>query len=87
MIAVPTKKGVSVSSLKTRNYRIHLKIAPGDREDAWELCRVVSHYGGVEVSDGCFAFTSEERWLMASESLRVQFGPEYFVALDAARST
>jgi len=61
---------------------IQLKISPADREDAWELWRVLLRYGGVEVSDCCFAFATAERWLMASESLRFQFGPEYFEAVS-----
>ncbi len=82
MIAMSVERGIPVSSAKPRDYRIHLKISPADREDAWELCRVALHYGGVEVSEGCFDFANKERWLMALESLRWQFGPEYFQASE-----
>ena len=87
MIALSSKRGRPVSFAKPRNYRIHLRISPADREDAWELCRVALHYGGVEVSDCCFAFANAERWRMASEALRLQFGPEYFDAVEPAGST
>ena len=66
----------------SNRFCIHLKISPADREDAWELCRVLLHYGGLEVSACCFAFTNADRWLMALESLRLQFGPEYFEAVE-----
>ena len=74
----------TASSLRPRNYWIRLNIAPAEREDAWDLCRVVLDYGGVEVCDCCFAFTSKERWLVALESLRFRFGPEYFEPVDTA---
>ena len=83
MIASLAGKKVPASSSRSRDYCIHLKISPADREDAWELCRVLLHYGGVEVYDCCFAFANKERWLMAAESLRWQFGPEYFEAADS----
>ena len=66
----------------SRFYGIHLKISPAAREDAWDLCRVLLRYGGMEVSDCCFAFLNEERWSAALEALRFQFGPEYFEAVD-----
>jgi hypothetical protein len=84
MIALQVGSDASRSPLQSRNYWIRLRILPADREDAWDLCRVLLRYGGVEVSDGCFAFASAERWLMASESLRFQFGPEYFEAVEPA---
>jgi len=84
MIALPVGRDVPASALKPRKYWIHLKISPADREDAWELCRVMLHYGGVEVSDCCYALANQERWLMALESLRWQFGPEYYEAVDLA---
>ena len=84
MVAAPVRSKPSVSAMKPRSYGIRLKVRPADREDAWELCRVVLHYGGVEVSDCCFAFASEERWLMAMESLRLGFGPEYFESVELA---
>lgn len=84
MIAFLPRRGNSISSSNPRNYRIHLRIAPADREDAWEICRVVLHYGGVEVSDCCFAFANADRWHMALEALRLQFGPEYFEAVEPA---
>lgn len=65
-------------------YAIRLRVSPRAREDAWELCRIAVHYGGVEVQDCCFAFASEEQWLAALEALRFRFGPEYFQPLDAA---
>ena len=82
MIALPVGKNMPASSWKPRSYCIHLKISPANREDAWELFRVVLHYGGVEVSGCCFAFVNAEQRLMALESLRFQFGPEYFEAVD-----
>jgi hypothetical protein len=86
MVAMPVRSQWPVSASQPRNYCIHLKISPLNREDAWELCRVLLHYGGVEVSDCCFAFANQERWLMAVESLRWQFGPEYFQALDSTET-
>ena len=65
-------------------YWIRLRVAPKDREDAWDLCRAALHYGGVEVRDCCFAFASEEQWLTASEALRFRFGPEYLETVDSA---
>ena len=38
----------------------------------------------AEVSDGCFVFANEERWLTAQEVLRFRFGPEYFEAIAPA---
>ena len=81
MIALPKGKKAPALPLNPRTYRIYLKISSADREDAWELCRVALRYGGVEVSDCCFAFVNKERWLSAMESLRFQFGPEYFDAV------
>lgn len=69
-----------------RNYWICLKISAADREDAWDLCRIALHYGGVEVSDCCFTFASKERWSAALEALRLGFGPEYFEAFDIAEA-
>jgi hypothetical protein len=67
-------------------YYIRLKVSPGAREDAWDICRVAAYYGGVEVHDCCFAFPSEERWLTALEVLRFRFGPEYFEAVNSAET-
>ncbi len=82
-ILITDAAGQSRDALSRLRYRIHLKIPPVDREDAWELCRVVLRYGGVEICDCCFAFASAERRLMALESLRFQFGPEYFEAVES----
>ena len=86
MIASPVGTDVPASPSKPRSYCIHLKISPAAREDAWELCRVALHYGGVEVSDCCFVFANAERWRMALEALRFGFGPEYFEAIDSAET-
>ena len=43
-------------------------------------------YGGVEVSDCCFAFANAEWWLMALEAIRFQFGPEYCEAVDSTET-
>ena len=67
---------------KQRKYCIRLKRAQADREDAWDLCQVVVHYGGVEIYDGCFAFASEERWLATLEVIRSRFGPKYFEPIN-----
>lgn len=83
MTALPSGAVVPALSSTPRSYRIHLKIAPADREDAWDLCRVAMHYGGVEVSDCCFVFANKERWLVAAEALRFRFGPEYFEAVES----
>lgn len=61
-------------------YRISLRISPADREDAWELCRVATDYGGEEVSQCCFVFPDEERWSIALDTLRLRFGAGYFEA-------
>jgi anti-anti-sigma factor len=71
---------------KARRYCIRLNISPAAREDAWDMCRVAVHYGGVEVQDCCFAFPNEERWLSALEALCFRFGPDYFEAVDAAET-
>ncbi len=63
-----------------RDYCIQLRITPENREDAWDVCGVVERFGGVEVAEGCFAFSTEQRWLMAVEALRAKFGPTYFEA-------
>lgn len=64
-----------------RDFCIRLTITPSNREDAWDLCGLVERCGGVEVSDGCFAFDTEQRRIFALESLRTQFGPTYFEAV------
>ncbi len=78
MIATTNGGNLLASRSKAGRYCIRLKISPAAREDAWELCRVAAHYGGVEVRDCCFAFSNEERWLTTLEMLRFRFGPEYF---------
>ena len=83
MIASPVRSKSPVSFLMPCNYCIHLKVSPAEREDAWELYLVVLRYGGVEVSECCFAFANEQRWLTALESLRCQFGSEYFEVVGA----
>ena len=69
-----------------RDFCIQLKITPENREDAWEVCGVVERFGGVEVAEGCYAFGTEQRWLMAVEVLRAQFGPTYFEAAARRRA-
>ena len=76
----------SAASARPVTYGIRLKISPADREDAWDLCQLALHYGGVEVRACYFSFTSQERWLTALEALRFRFGPEYFEALDVAQA-
>ena len=83
MVASTVTRDVLTPRAKARRYCIRLKIAPAAREDAWDLCGVAVHYGGVEVRDCCFAFPNEERWLTALEVLRFRFGSEYFEALDS----
>lgn len=63
-------------------YCIHLKISPADREDAWELCRVILQYGGEETCECTFVFVDKERWLAAIDTVRFGFGAEYFEAAD-----
>ncbi len=87
MIVSRVAREVLPPRAKARRFRIWLKISPVAREDAWEICRVALNYGGVEVHDCCFAFTSEERWLSALEALRFRFGPEYFAAVDTGERT
>jgi hypothetical protein len=84
MITSPVGINVPASLSQPRTYFIDLKISPAHREDAWDLCRVALQYGGVEVSDGRFAFADEEQWLMALESLRFHFGPEYFHPVESS---
>ena len=83
MTALKSEEDVSTPRANARRYWIGLKIAPADREDAWELCRVAVHYGGVEVDDCCFAFPNEERWLSALDALRLRFGTEYFETVES----
>jgi hypothetical protein len=71
------------SSLAYHEFCIQLKVSPAEREDAWDICGTMQRLGGVEVRDCCFAFATEQRRQMALESLRRQFGPRYFEALDA----
>lgn len=86
MIALRSKTESPAFSTRLRSYRIYLNISPADREDAWEMCRVALHYGGVEVSDCCFAFANQDRWMMALESLRFRFGPKFFEAVDSTET-
>ena len=86
MIALPVRIASPASSLKPRSVLHPSEGFSRAREDAWDMCRVVQHHGGVEVSDCCFAFANAEPWLMASESLRFQFGPEYFEAVELGRN-
>ncbi len=86
MFALKVPRETSTPPAKARRYGIRLRISPADREDAWELCRVTAHYGGVEVEDCFFAFPNEERWLSALEALRFRFGPEYFEPVQSSRS-
>jgi len=65
-------------------YCIRFKVSAAEREDAWDLCRLAHHYGGVEVCDCCFVFSNEEQRSAASEALRLCFGPEYFEEVDMA---
>ena len=58
---------------------------PNAREDAWEMCRAAVVYGGVEVRDCCFVFSSEQRRAPRREALQSQFGPEYFAVVDLPR--
>ena len=83
MVALRVSRGASSPLAKAGRYWIGLRISPADREDAWEMCRVAAHYGGVEVDDCCFAFPNQERWLSALEALRFRFGPEYFEAVES----
>jgi hypothetical protein len=71
------------SASQPQDYWIRLKIAPEDREDAWDMCRVALNYGGIEVGDCCFAFADKEQWLTTLETLRFRFGPEYLDPIDA----
>ena len=87
MISSTNQRDALRRSSKVRKYWIRLRISPAAREDAWDLCGVAVHYGGVEVRDCCFAFPNEERWLTALEVLRFRFGPEYFEAVDLGEST
>ena len=84
MIATLVETSGSASSLKSPSYRIRLNISPADREDAWDLCRVLIDYRGEEVADCWFAFPTRERWLAAAETLRVRFGCAYFESLESA---
>ena len=86
MIASTVERDALTSRSRVGRYCIRLKVSQAAREDAWDLCRVAVHYGGVEVHDCCFAFPSEERWITALEVLRFRFGPEYFEAVDSGES-
>jgi len=86
MIALTDERDAPNPCPKTGSYWIRLKIAPAAREDAWELCQAAARYGGVEVHRCCFAFADEEQWITALESLRLQFGREYFEPVRVAES-
>ena len=87
MIASTVERDALASRSRMGRYCIHLKVSQAAREDAWDLCRVAVHYGGIEVHNCCFAFPNEERWLSALEALRFRFGAEYFDAVDSGEST
>ena len=87
MIGSTVGRETLTSRSRVGRYCIRLKVSPAAREDAWELCRVATDYGGVEVHDCCFAFPNEEQRLTALEALRFRFGPEYFEAIDSVEST
>ena len=86
MIASRVAPDVLMPRANARRYCIRLKISSAAREDAWEICRIAVHYGGVEMQDCCFTFPDEECWLTALEALRFRFGPEYFEAVDRGES-
>ena len=83
MIASTPDRTVLNPQPKTCTHYIRLKISPAAREDAWEMWQTAVRYGGVEVRDCCFAFQSEDRWLMTWETLRLHFGPEYIDVLES----
>jgi hypothetical protein len=87
MIVSTVSRDVLAPRTKARSYCIRLRVSVAAREDAWDLCRVAAHYGGVEVHDCCFAFPNEERWLTALEALRFRFGLEYFEVVDSGKNT
>jgi hypothetical protein len=64
-----------------RRFCLRLRITPSNWDDAWEVYGVVERFGGVEASEGCFAFDAEERLLAAMEVLRRQVGAKYFEAV------
>lgn len=80
MTAPPAGERLPASPATSSGYSIRLKIPASAREDAWELCRLMVHCGGTEVSDCCFVFASVEQWREASEAVRFQFGMEWFEA-------
>ena len=67
------------------DYCIQLRITPENREDAWDVCGVVERFGGVEVAEGCFAFSTEQRWLMAVEAGAAEFWPHRLRGHGAAQ--
>ena len=83
MVSTVTRDVLTPPCENTCSYCIRLKVSPAAREDAWDLCGVAVHYGGVEVDDCCFVFPNEESWLTALDVLRRRFGPEYFEAVDS----
>jgi hypothetical protein len=85
MIATTNRKDLRALRPSAGRYGIRLRISPAAREDAWELCRAAVVYGGVEVRDCYFVFSSEQRRRSAQEALQLQFGPEYFEVLDLPR--
>ena len=87
MIAATVARDVLTPHAKSRRYCIRLKVPLAAREDAWDICQVAVHYGGIEVHDCCFAFPNEEQWLTALEVLRFRFGPEYFEPVGSGEST
>jgi len=84
MATLTVARVARASGVKLGKYRIRLKVLAADREDAWDLCRLVRHYGAVEVCDCCFVFANEAQRSAASEALRFRFGPEYFEEVDMA---
>jgi len=86
VIAMTVERDVPTPCPQAGKYWIRLKIAQAAREDAWELCQAAARYGGVEVHRCCFAFADEEHWTAALESLRFQFGREYFEPFRATEN-
>jgi hypothetical protein len=82
MIASIIATDMLMPRANARRYCIRLKISSAAREDAWEICRIATQYGGVEIQNCCFAFPDEERRLTALEVLQFRFGPDYFEVVD-----
>lgn len=82
MIVTMAPKDARTQPSRATAHCLRLKIARIHRDDAWEMYRLVTYYGGVEFRESCFAFPSEEQWRRALTAIQIGFGAEYVEIID-----